>query len=79
MEQVRPFVCLGTCVTDDGRNEEEPKKKACRAKTQCMNSKNLLSNSKLNLETRLRMLECYVWSIFWYGSDMWTPSKTGIK
>ena len=51
VEQVRSFVYLGACITDDQRNEEELNRRAGRAKTQFMNLKNLLSSSKLNLET----------------------------
>ena len=54
VKQIRPFVYFGKCVTDDGRNEEELNNRAGKAKTQLMNLKNLLSNSKSNLETQLR-------------------------
>ena len=46
VEQVRSFVYLGACITDDGRNKEELNRRAGRAKTQFMTLKNLLSNSK---------------------------------
>ena len=61
VEQVRSFVYLGTCITDGGRNEGELNRRAGRAKTHFMNLKNVPSNSKLNLETRLKMQEYYVW------------------
>lgn len=79
VEQVRSFVYLGTRVTDDGRTERELRRRIGRSKSQFMNMRELLSNSHLNLDIRLRMMECYVWSVFRYGSEMWTMRKDDKK
>ena len=35
----------------------------------------LLTSKKLKLSTKLRILKCYVYSIFTYGCESWTLSK----
>ena len=35
----------------------------------------LLTSKKLKLQTKLRILKCYVYSIFTYGCESWTLSK----
>ena len=34
---------------------------------------------KLSLRHQLKMLECYVWSLFWYGAETWTLKKTKME
>ena len=79
VEQVRSFVYLGTCISDDGRTEQEVRRRIGRAKSQFSDLRNLLSNSRLNVNIRCRMMECYVWSVLKYGSEMWTLRKDDIK
>ena len=79
VEQVRSFVYLGTCVTDDGRTDQEVRRRIGRSKSQFMEMRKLLSNSNLNLNIRLRMMECYVWSVLRYGSEMWTLRKAEVR
>ena len=37
--------------------------------------KNLLTNSRLSLQTRVRAIKTYVWSTLLYGCEAWTVSK----
>ena len=36
----------------------------------------VLTTRTINLNTRLRLLRCYVWSTLLYGSECWTLNKT---
>ena len=38
--------------------------------------KNVLTNNRLNISTRIRTLKAYVWSTLLYGSETWTLNKT---
>jgi len=37
--------------------------------------KNVLLSHRVNLATRLRVLQCYVWSVLLYGCETWTILK----
>jgi len=39
------------------------------------NMKNVLLSDRVSFNTRLRLLQCYVWSVLWYGCETWTISK----
>src|SRR5215469_11520234 len=41
--------------------------------------KNLLTNSKVSIETRKRFVMCYVWSTLLYGCESWTLRKTDVN
>ena len=43
--------------------------------------KNLLTNSKVSIETRKRFIKCYVWStlLYGYGCESWTLRKTDVS
>ena len=45
------------------------------AKSAFTNIKPVLCNSKLSIQTRLRVLKCYVLSVLMYGSETWTVSQ----
>ena len=38
--------------------------------------KNLLTNNRINIKTRVRAMKTYVWSTLMYGSESWTLNKT---
>ena len=37
---------------------------------------NVLRNKNMSMNIRLRVLKCYVWSVFLYGCESWTMTKT---
>ena len=39
----------------------------------------LLTSRKINIETRKRILQCYVWSTLQYGAETWTISENMAK
>ena len=45
------------------------------AKTQFLKLRKFLSNSKIGISTRKRMIVCYAWSVLLYGVEAWTLNK----
>ena len=66
---------LGSTVTRDGRCATEIKKIIAIAKKGFNNMKHLLTNPNIKLETRIRTLKAYIFSIITYGSETWTMNK----
>ena len=76
VEQVERFVYLGQMITDDGRSDTEIKRRVGLAKSAFLNMKNLLTSQAISWRTRIRLLKCYVWSLFTYGCETWTTKKS---
>ena len=76
LEQVDKLTYLGQTITNDGRCEEEIKKRITIAKKQFSLMKNVLTNRKLRYSTRKRLVKCYIWSTLLYGAETWTISKS---
>ena len=75
VEQVQSFTYLGQLITDDGRSECEIRRRIGVAKTAFSKKHRLLTNRNISLETRLRLVKCYVWSQLMYACETWTLSK----
>ena len=56
VEQVQQFQYLGTLITSDGRCEKEVKARIGQAETQLTKMRKFLSDRKVNIATRKRML-----------------------
>jgi hypothetical protein len=65
------FKYLGSILTNDGRCTCEIKCRIAMAKT-AFNKKRTLFTSTLDLELRMKLVKCYVWSIALYGTETWT-------
>ena len=72
IEQVSNFVYLGHKLTEDGRCEEEIKRRIGIAKTTFCKMNRVLTSRSIPLTTRIRILHCYVWSTLMYGAEVWT-------
>jgi hypothetical protein len=79
IEQVAQFPYLGQKITEDGRCEEEIKRRINIAKTTFSKMTKILTSRKINVETRKRILQCYVWSTLLYGAETWTISENMAK
>jgi hypothetical protein len=44
-----------------------------------LNKKKNLFTSKLDLNLRNKLVKCYIWSIAFYGAEMWTLRKVDQK
>lgn len=75
VKQVRRCCYLGSSITEDGRCNEEIKRRICEAKKVFQKMRNILSNRHLSIKTRSRAVKTYVWSVLMYGSETWTISK----
>ena len=79
IKQMDSFTYLGSIITSHERSETDIKYRIGMAKTALTGMGNVLCSKKLNIETRKRVLKCYVWSVLTYGSECWTISKNMAK
>src|SRR5215469_5114643 len=79
VKQVGRFNYQGSLINEDGRWEDEIRKRINKAKCAFNKMKNLLTNSKVSIETRKRFVKCYVWSTLLYGCESWTLRKTDVS
>ena len=75
LEQVERFKYLGSCITRDGRCEEEIRARINMAKNAFQKIKSLVTNRAISMGLRKRFLKTYVWSTLLYGCEAWTISK----
>ena len=75
LEQINSFTYLGQAITPDARNDTEIKKRIVLAKSRFGKMEKLFTSKQLTTALRLRMLECYVFSVLTYGCETWTLSK----
>ena len=75
LEQVQQFKYLGTQVTEDAKSEVELNSKIGAAKTKFSTMSTILTSKQLSIALKVRVLGCYVFSVFSYGSEAWTLTK----
>ena len=75
LQQVMKFIYLGTEISEDGKSDKEIERRINIAKEKFSKISNLLTSKKLKISTKLRIVKCYVYSIFTYGCESWTLSK----
>jgi hypothetical protein len=68
---VESFKYLGSLLTNDGRCACEIKSRIAMAKA-ASNKKRALFTSKMDLELKKKLVQCYIWSIALYGAETWT-------
>ena len=76
IRQVESFDYLGSIVTFSGKCDEDIKKKFVLAKPSFTRMSNILKSGIFSMETKLRFLNCYVFSILTYGNECWTILRT---
>ena len=62
-------------MSDGGRCVNEIKKGIGIAKTTFTRMEDILKSTKIPLNTRKRILQCYVWFTLLYGAETWTTTK----
>ena len=75
IKQAERFNYLGSTITSDGRCDEEIKKRISLSKQAFQKMSLVLKNRSISINTKARVLKCYVWSILLYGPECWTISK----
>ena len=79
VEQAQSFSYLRSVVTCDGRSGSEIKRRIGIAKTTYKKMGTVLNSRHIKLDTRMRLLKCYVWSTHLFGCESWTISQTMEK
>ena len=69
LKQVNKFNYLGSLITSDGRCINEIKRRMAQAKASFQNMKSILTNKRLSLGVRKRVLPCYIEPILLYGCE----------
>ena len=79
LEQVGKYQYLGQIIKEDGRCEDEIKRRIGIARTNFMKLKEILITKKLSIATRKKLLYCYVISTLMYASETWIINVADMK
>ncbi|GFR85072.1 endonuclease-reverse transcriptase [Elysia marginata] len=74
-QQRDQFKYLGALISSDGRDTSEISSIIAQSKTMFKRMKSILTNPYMSIETRKRVLECYIEPILMYGCETWIISK----
>src|SRR3954469_22157053 len=74
LEQVSRFKYLGIWITEDARSDEDIRARVGMAKAAFWQNKELM-RSNIKLSTKMKILNCYVFSVLDYGCDSWTWNR----
>ena len=74
IRQVESFIYLGTLINQDGRCDNEILRRIAMAKDAYSKMSKLFKNHEISLDTKKRLLKCYIRPILLYGSECWTIS-----
>ena len=75
LEQLDTFKYLGQLITPDAKNEKEIRARIAMAKGRFEKMYKLFESKQLSLKLKLRMINCYIYSILLYGCETWTLTK----
>ena len=75
LEQLDIFKYLGQLITPDGKNEKEIRARIAMAKGRFEKMHKLFESKQLSTKLKLRMINCYIYSILLYGCETWTLTK----
>jgi hypothetical protein len=78
LENVEYFNYLGNMITNYIRCAYEIKSRIPMAKA-TFNKKKAVFTSKLDSNLRNKLVNCYIWSIAWYGAENWTLRNVDQK
>ena len=75
LKQVHKFNYLGSLITSDGWCINEIKRRMAQVKASFQNMKSILTNKRMSLGVRQRVLQCYIEPILLYGCESWSMTK----
>ena len=75
LKQGHKFNYPGSLITSDGRCINEIKRRMAQAKASFQNMKSILTNKRMSLGVRKRVLQCYIEPILLYGCESWSMTK----
>ena len=79
IEPVAKFTYLGHLIIEDGKCDEEIKRRIGIAKTTLSRMSKVLTSRMILLDTRNRIFQCYKLSAFTYGAKTWSIPKLMCK
>ena len=79
LEQVESYQYLGQIITEDGRCENEIRRRIGIAKTNFLKMKDVLITKKLSMEIRKKILHCYIMSTLMYAAETWVINLADWK
>ena len=79
LKQVERYNYLGTVISSNGKCLDEIRTRIAIAKTAFSKMKNILTNKKISLEVRKRVLKCYIEPVLLYVYESWKINKEAEK
>ena len=79
IKQVESFKYLGSVIQNDGRCETEIRVRIAIAKDAFYKMETLFKSHIVSLNTKLCLLNTYIYPLLLYGSECWTISTTMHK
>ena len=76
LKQVASIIYLGTILEGSCTSRKEIRSRVEQSRAAFLNMKNLFTKKELNLGLRLWLLQCYVYSVLFYGCESWTLDST---
>ena len=76
LEQASSYRYLGSTVTDDGKDNQEIRIRVEVARSAFTNMERLLRDRSIHMCLRLKILNCYVWSVLRSVAEMATYRTT---
>ena len=78
LEQIEGYSYLGCWIDRGGKCDKEVRRRIGNAKGVFLNSKEMFKSS-INIKTKKRLIDCYVFSVLTYGCEAWTLTKDLVK
>jgi hypothetical protein len=79
VDRVKQYNYLGTTVNEQWDHSQEIKCRIEKARSAFNNMAKLFKSHNLNLEIKVRLLRCYIFSILYYGVESWTLTEAMEK
>ena len=75
IERVSQYPYLGTIINEAWDNSQEIKCRIGKARSVFNSMGSIFKNHDLTMDTKMRLLRCYVFSVLFYGAETWTLTK----
>uniref|UniRef100_A0A8D8Y176 Craniofacial development protein 2 n=3 Tax=Cacopsylla melanoneura TaxID=428564 RepID=A0A8D8Y176_9HEMI len=75
IERVTKYTYLGTSINESWDNSQEIKSRIGKARSIFNSMSAAFKSHNLTLDTKVRLLRCYVFSVLLYGVETWTLTK----
>uniref|UniRef100_A0A8D8T8A4 Craniofacial development protein 2 n=1 Tax=Cacopsylla melanoneura TaxID=428564 RepID=A0A8D8T8A4_9HEMI len=79
IERVKQCQYLGTCINETWENSQEIRCRIAKARSTFNSMGSVFKSHNLTLDTKMRLLKCYVFSVLLYGVETWTLTQDTTK